>query len=70
MGDKKEIKRLELENEELRATVEKARNARTNVSHALNLVAQIREGCNIPASELWDACEYLEKALSNLPRKP
>jgi hypothetical protein len=70
MGDKKELKRLGLENEELKATIEKTFKARANVGHALNLVAQIREGCNVPASELWNACEYLEKALSDLPRRP
>ena len=43
-------------------------SARGNVSNALNLVGQIRQGSNIPAQELWDACEYLDKAIAALPR--
>ncbi|MNR46505.1 hypothetical protein D3C85_1654790 [compost metagenome] len=43
-------------------------SARGNVSNALNLVGQIRQGSNIPAQELWDACEYVDKAIAALPR--
>lgn len=43
-------------------------SARGNVCYALNLVGQIRQGSNIPAQEMWDACEYLDKALVSLPR--
>ena len=59
---------LQRENAELKAKIAKAVAARANVSHALNLVGQIRQGCNVPSHELWDACEYLDKALSALPR--
>jgi hypothetical protein len=65
-----ELLRLQSENAELKATIEKAGAARKNVSHALNIVGQIRQGGNIPSHELWDACEYLDKALSSLPRLP
>lgn len=59
---------LQRENAELKATIAKACAARVNVSHALNLVGQIRQGGNVPSHELWNACEYLDKAMSALPR--
>lgn len=42
--------------------------ARRNVGHALDIVGQIRQGANVPNPELWTACEYLDTALSTLPR--
>lgn len=45
-----------------------AQTARRHVCNALDIVGQIRQGSNVPSSELWTACEYLDNALVALPR--
>lgn len=51
-----------------RVPPKKVLEARGHVGNALDIVGQIRQGSNVPSHELWNACEYLEKALSVLPR--
>lgn len=51
-----------------RVLPQKAADARGHVGNALNIVGQIRQGANVSGSELWDVCEYLDKALLALPR--
>ena len=47
---------------------QKVLEARRHVGNALDIVGQIRQGANVPSHELWQACEYLDNALSALPR--
>jgi hypothetical protein len=64
-----ELQRLEREVADLKATLEKANSARSWVGHALDIVGQVRQSANVSSHELWNACEYLDKALAALPRQ-